>query len=190
MTKKSTTKSDSHSDGLNKSTRATSAAQATSLENAAPVRLYIVRHAHAVAAEENPERPLSKRGRRQVKTLGAFLEESSAFRPGEIWHSPLARARETAQGLAQALDLDVPLVEITALESGADPQVIAPRLHALQTSVAIVGHEPHLSALASLLVTGASAPKAFILKKCSALALERDEAHWAVRWQVSPEILE
>ena len=55
--------------------------------------------------------------------------------------------------------------------------------------VAIVGHDPHLSALASLLVTGCAEPTNFVLKKCAVLRLDRTGNGWSVRWQISPEIV-
>jgi len=154
-----------------------------------PVRLYIVRHAHAVDADKDAERPLSKRGRRQLERLADFLEDSGAFAPHEVWHSPLVRARETAKKLVERLSLEASLVEEQALEPSCDPQILGERLQALQKSIALVGHEPHLSALASWLITGRTAPPLFVLKKSAVLALERVEARWAVCWQVSPEVL-
>jgi phosphohistidine phosphatase len=153
------------------------------------MHLYLVRHAHALDAEENPERPLSKRGWKQVRALAKFLRETGAFDAAEIWHSPLARSRETAEGLAERLKLAAPLQEVTGLTGEDDPRAIAERIEALEQPAAIVGHEPHLSALASLLVAGEAEPPAFVLKKCAALRLDRVEDRWAVRWLISPELL-
>jgi phosphohistidine phosphatase len=151
--------------------------------------IHLIRHAHALDSADDPVRPLSKRGRRQVRALARFLRAGGAFAPAAIWHSPLARSRETAELLAGRLGFAGPLVEVPGLEPGDDPRDTARRIQPLRRVVAIVGHEPHLSALASLLVTGASGPPAFVLKKCAALALERTGARWQVRWQVSPELL-
>jgi phosphohistidine phosphatase len=69
------------------------------------------------------------------------------------------------------------------------------RVKNLRRVVAIVGHEPHLGALASGLIAKTPATSAFVLRKSSLLALERgpgrgrDVARWMVRWQVSPELL-
>ncbi len=153
------------------------------------MRLFLIRHAHAVDAAEDPARPLSARGRNQVRDLAAFLKSNRAFACTEVWHSPLDRSRETAALLVKGLRLRARLVEIGGLEGEDDPAIVAARLPRRRTAVALVGHEPHLSALASVLVTGAAHPPHFILKKCAALALERDASHWLVRWQVSPEII-
>jgi phosphohistidine phosphatase len=153
------------------------------------MELFIVRHAHAVNAEENPERPLSSRGREQVRQLTAFLEKSGSLSCGEVWHSPLTRSRETAKLLTAGLALNARLVEVDGLEGEADPTIIVGRLQSRREPLAIVGHEPHLSALASQLVAATAEPPRFVLKKCAVLALERGDDVWRVRWHVSPEIL-
>ena len=153
------------------------------------IRLWLVRHAHAVDATQDTVRPLSKRGRRQIRSLARVLGASEALRPDEIWHSPLVRSRQTAESLARRLGLDVPLISMAGLMPEDAPQAIARRLKTLRHDVAVVGHEPHLSALASLLVTGTAEPPVFVLKKCAVIALEQAGARWVVRWQVSPEVL-
>jgi phosphohistidine phosphatase len=153
------------------------------------MKLYILRHAHAVDAADDPERPLSKRGRNQVRTLAAFLKRSDALVTREVWHSPLARSRETAELLIKKLGVKAKLVETDGLHPENDPQRLAQRLETGNRPLAIVGHDPQLSALVSLLVTGATEPSRFILKKCTIVALERAEGVWTVRWQVSPEFL-
>ena len=69
------------------------------------------------------------------------------------------------------------------------PRAAARRIKATNHALAVVGHEPHMSALASFLVTGKMAPPVFMMKKCAALALEGEGAHWAVRWHISPALL-
>jgi broad specificity phosphatase PhoE len=76
-------------------------------------RLYLIRHADVL----NPKRvlyghldnfPLSPRGRRQAELLGQRLREAGLAR---IVHSPLQRARETAELIAAQLPRPVPLIE-------------------------------------------------------------------------------
>lgn len=163
--------------------------------------LHLVRHAHALAEEEDPARPLSPRGRAEVARLARFLGASGVFRPAQIWHSPLLRSRQTADALAARLLLaDALRIEIPGLMPEDDPREVAERLHLHpkdRGDIAIVGHEPHLSAFASLLVRGKARPELFVLKKCALLTLEltdathkkTDHARWIARWQISPELL-
>ncbi len=153
------------------------------------MRVYLIRHAHALDAADDAARPLSDRGIEQVKALAKFLKASGAFAPEEIWHSPLVRSRETAALLARRLGLDVPLTLKPGLEPEDDPIAMAAQLKACAQAVAIVGHEPQLSALASVLIAGRAEPVKFTMKKCAALALEGIGPHWSVCWHVAPELL-
>ena len=163
--------------------------------------LHLLRHAHALAEEEDKTRPLSPRGRGEIARLARFLGASAVFRPAQLWHSPLLRSRQTADELAARLLLsDALRVEIPGLLPEDDPRELAERLHLHpkdRGDIALLGHEPHLSALASLLVRGKARPDLFILKKCALLTLDLTDAthkktghqRWRVRWHVSPELL-
>ena len=153
------------------------------------MQLYLIRHAHALDAASDAIRPLSAKGCAQVKRLARFLQRSGLFAPAEIWHSPLLRAAETAQLLTRHLQSDATRREVAGLKPEASPRIIARRLARAPDSLVLVGHEPNLSALASLLVAGQTSPPAFEFKKCGVLALERAGARWVVRWQLSPELL-
>jgi len=154
-----------------------------------PMELYLIRHAHALEAAFDEIRPLSPRGRKQIRTLARWLRETNTFAPAEYWHSHLLRATDTAAELTARLRARTPRHTVKGLAPWDDPALIAARLGRRRQSLALVGHEPHLSALATLLVTGRTHPPVFICKKCSVLALERSESRWLVRWQVSADLL-
>ena len=149
--------------------------------------IYLIRHAHAVEGEDDARRPLSDKGRRQIRTMARFLRRSGRLETREFWHSPLVRARDTASLLAAAMKADVRLVEVSGIEPYADPAVLAARLKRLRRSVAVVGHEPHLSTLATLLLLGRAEQPVLVLKKGAVAALERKDGRWRLRWQVSPK---
>jgi phosphohistidine phosphatase len=153
------------------------------------MRLFLIRHAHAVGADENAARPLSPRGREQVLSLAEFLQRSGLFQPESFWHSALDRSRQTAELLARRLRPNAPLTCMPDLEPEANPRATVRRIKSETGALAIVGHEPHLSALATLLVAGKTDPAAFVMKKCSALALEGVGGFWSVRWHVSPDLI-
>jgi len=163
------------------------------------MRLYLIRHAHAVSEQDNPSRPLSPRGRADTARLAAWLRANRALDPDQLWHSPLERARETASIFALGLELDAVILETSGLLPEDDPIEVAERLETFppNANLALVGHEPHLSALATLLIRGKPKPSAFELKKCAVLALEPSgDSHkrtgrprWHVCWQISPELL-
>lgn len=163
------------------------------------MHLYLVRHAHAEPGEDDGARPISEQGRAATARLGAFLRSTGTFNPAQLWHSPLLRARSTAEGLVTALNPDIMPVETDDLLPEDDPRLIAQRLAAYPTThdLGLVGHEPHLSALATLLVRGKPSPVGIVMRKGAVLALERtDKIHrksglprWRVRWLLSPELL-
>jgi phosphohistidine phosphatase len=153
------------------------------------MHLYLIRHAHAVDGDQDAARPLSPKGRKQVRALGRLLRETDTFEASEIWHSPLRRAAETAALLAARFKSKTRLVEVGGLRPGDAADSILKKINDLRRPIAVIGHEPHLSALASLLVAGKAAPPRFVLKKCAALRLDEVGGGWAVRWQVSPELI-
>ena len=157
------------------------------------MELYLIRHAHALAEEVDPGRPLSPKGRAQVRRLAKFLRGQCGFSPVEFWHSPLARSRQTARLLAAAIAPTAKVNEATNLEPEAPPKLVAARLKSVRRSLALVGHEPHLSLLAALLITGEAKPDVFKLRKSAVLCLDRitpQASAWRVRWLLAPELAE
>ncbi len=163
------------------------------------MRLFLIRHAHALAADDDAQRPLSERGRQQTAHVASFFRTNGHLRAAQIWHSPLLRAYETAAGLATGLDLDAPLVETDGLSPFDDPKFMADRLAAYPPvhDLAIVGHEPHLGTLASLLVSNRASPTLFHFKKATVLCLRRsdkthgasDRPRWRVDWHIPPGLI-
>jgi phosphohistidine phosphatase len=153
------------------------------------MQIFLIRHAHALDGEDDAVRPLSKKGRAQIRKLAHFLGKSGALAASEFWHSPFLRAVDTARLLAKRLPKRIRLKAVSGLLHDDDPTVMAKKLGAARRPVAVVGHEPHLSALASVLLGAEAKPPLVVLKKCAVLALERDGRRWAVRWQVSPDML-
>jgi phosphohistidine phosphatase len=147
--------------------------------------IHLIRHADAVSEEEDPARPLSVKGRGQVDRLCAILRKDHAFRPAEIWHSPLLRSLETAKLLAKGLGLAAPLVLAPGLKPEDDPQKIASALGAEARDIAVVGHEPHLGHLASLMVHGPGRAWVFFpFSKAGVLRLSRNGKRWKSGWLV------
>ncbi len=138
--------------------------------------LHLIRHGDALPSDEDPARPLSPRGREDVRRLAVFLRANPAGATVHLWYSPIRRARETAALLVQHLGQPVMQISKSSLMPEDDPAKIARLLAELPPAVnlAIVGHEPHLSALATLLVTGRLAPCAFGFEKAGLLTLALD----------------
>src|SRR5208283_2820124 len=141
--------------------------------------IYLIRHADAVSAEEDPLRPLSANGREQVARACEHLRRAAGFAPAEVWHSPLSRSRETAELLASGLGLHARIILRKGLEPDDDPAGVADALGSEKRSIAVVGHEPHLGVLASIMARGPGRNAAhFHFHKAGILALSRREGGW------------
>ena len=156
------------------------------------MQLYLIRHAEAADADDDFSRALSARGRAQIAQLARFFRGNDLLRPAEVWHSPLVRARETAQRLGTGLGWGMHFKETDILEPESDPQIVVKRLKPVTHSLVLVAHEPLLSALGTLLVTGTSWPLAFTMRKGDVLALEPAESGapglWVEKWHLGPDL--
>ena len=116
------------------------------------MELFLVRHAIAVpSSEERPdaERPLSDDGRRRFGQVARGLDRMGV-RLDRVLHSPWTRAVETAELLHRVLDGESSVEPALAREPDSE---LLGRL-AGGERVAVVGHEPWMSELLALLVTG------------------------------------
>lgn len=124
------------------------------------MELYLMRHAiaHDLGADgsrSDAERTLTDAGRANTRAAArAMARLELDF--DVIWTSPLPRARQTADIVAEALKKTHVTLEAPELALGAGPERIAGALTRLGrgTSALVVGHEPDLSRLAAYLVWG------------------------------------
>lgn len=118
------------------------------------MQLYLVRHGDAVPEEEagsDRDRWLSSRGREAARILARLLKEQDV-QPDAILASPLPRAVQTAELIAQGLDYLGIIVSRRSLEPSAQPRVAANDIQAAGSSVIVVSHEPIISSLGAYLV--------------------------------------
>jgi phosphohistidine phosphatase len=118
------------------------------------MRIYLVRHGDAVPEEDagsDRDRWLSARGREGARVLGRLLREQNVS-PDAILTSPLPRAVQTAELLAQALDYLLPISSRRCFEPAAQPRVAADEIRGSGASVLVVSHEPAISTLGAFLV--------------------------------------
>lgn len=141
------------------------------------MKLYIIRHAIAVEPgtpgfDEDSQRPLTPKGSRKMRKIARGLKELEAL-PDVVLSSPYRRAAETAAILADILKLQDQVFfseHLTPL--GFADQLIAEINEKYRVeNLALVGHEPSLSSLASLLVSG-DAEFALELKKGGVCCLD------------------
>jgi len=134
------------------------------------MRIYLVRHGDAVPEEEagsDRDRWLSARGREHARVLGRLLREQR-LEPDVILSSPLPRAMQTAELLAQSLDYLGVVTSLRCLEPSAQPRVAATEIMARGTSVLVVSHEPAISSLGAYLMSRPAFPQ-FRTAQCCAI---------------------
>lgn len=124
--------------------------------------LYLLRHGVAVrrgtpgyAADRT--RPLTPEGRRRLGSIALGMRRLGLDFDA-IFSSPYVRARETAELVARRLGMDRHVATSPLLAPDADQGRLLSELDAMTSRasarVLLVGHEPDLSRLASILVFG------------------------------------
>ncbi len=124
------------------------------------MELYLVRHGIAVSlgeagTENDDDRVLSDKGLRRTRAMAQALKALESA-PQTIWSSPLPRARQTAEILAEALTPEHGMRLAPALTPNVQGRASFEWLAGLPPcdSLMLVGHSPGMERLASLLLTG------------------------------------
>ena len=163
------------------------------------MKLYILRHGEAAdhgdpRYENDADRPLTPRGIQRTKALAHTLRLMDiSF--DVIFSSPLVRARETAEIVERGLRLHGRLELTEHLALSGDVEKLVHQLNKIRPapgSILLVGHEPYLSHLVSLLCTGGS-HLSLALKKSGLCRMEVETLRAArcasLEWLLSPRCL-
>ena len=148
------------------------------------MNLYFLRHGTGSDPGEDglpkdlpdADRPLSLKGREKLwhtteamRTLELELQA--------VVTSPLLRARQTAHAVTESLRLRRKLIFLDHLAPNGNPKLLIEHINGLGPrvkNILLVGHEPYLSRLISLLVSGGTAA-ALDLKKGGLARLKIEE---------------
>jgi phosphohistidine phosphatase len=153
------------------------------------MRLYLVRHGDALTGDLDPARPLSDEGRDQVAVLASFLA-GQGLRITRVYHSGKLRARQTAEALAAAIAPGTTPDELAGLNPNDPVEELLPTLSGWTEDSLIAGHLPHLSNLATRLLTGRAMPAGMRFEAAAAACLQRNgEGGWSLLWFVDPQLL-
>jgi len=162
------------------------------------MNLYVIRHAIAVDEgtseyESDSERPLTDKGRKKMRQIAKALR-NLGVEFDLILSSPYVRARETAEILADVFKMKKKLDFSDNLIPMGNPELLITEVNEKYSvnSLAVVGHEPHLSTLVGLLVAE-NAKIDVTLKKGGVCYLSADDLHQEHRatleWLLTPGIL-
>jgi phosphohistidine phosphatase len=123
--------------------------------------LYLLRHGMAVERgtpgfKNDAARPLTPKGRRQLRQTAAAMTKMEL--PFDLLlSSPLLRAKQTAEIVAERLKLKKRLKFSDELKPDGSMTNLLRQLNELNPlpeSILLVGHEPYLGRLISLLISG------------------------------------
>lgn len=160
--------------------------------------LYIIRHAIAVDEvtsdyASDSERPLTDKGRKKMRQIARALRHLGVDLD-LILSSPYIRACETAEILSDVFKMKSKIIFSDHLIPDGNPELVIGEINEKHTvdSLAIVGHEPHLSALIGML-TADTTKLEITLKKGGVCHLSADNLqhdHSAtLEWLLTPGIL-
>ena len=111
----------------------------------------MIRHADAESGEPDESRRLSPEGREQARALGKRLADEGV-RPDAVLTSPLLRARQTGDALAEALACTSEPSD--ALAPGASAATVQSAIEGRGETVIVIGHQPDCGQIAAELGDG------------------------------------
>jgi phosphohistidine phosphatase len=122
------------------------------------MKLYFLRHGLADRSEWNgPDnsRPLTEQGKQRMAQEARLIEKLN-LNLDYILSSPLTRALQTAQIVAERLGMETKLIEDERLSPGFGIYELQDLLHSLPdvNAILLVGHEPDFSTTIGDLISG------------------------------------
>src|SRR5438034_9734698 len=148
--------------------------------------LYLVQHGDAQSEAIDPARPLTDRGRQEVERVARAAARAGAS-VARIAHSGKLRARQTAETVAAELRPSQGVAELAGLAPMDDPAIAQRLVTQLREPALLVGHLPHLSRLASLLLVGDATREIVAFRMGGIVCLENDAGRWRIKWILTPE---
>lgn len=161
------------------------------------MKLFLLRHAHARDTFPDELRELSAKGLAQLDMLAAAISPEIFANLAQVWVSPFARARQSAEIFAGRMGIAANMSVSPALTPCADPGELARMIAGIAgfgADLLIVAHNPLLENLAASLLgkNGGAAAFGTATLGCLSLAAppsgETPNGAWALEMLVNPGI--
>ena len=149
---------------------------------------YLVQHGEAKPEAEDPERSLTEKGRQSVESVASYMG-SLGPELAEVVHSGRLRAKQTAEIFAGFLLPAQVVREERGLGPMDDPAQMKQLIEQTERSLMIVGHLPHLSRLASLVILGDIETEIIRFKMGGVVCLSESDSKWFIDWVLVPELI-
>ena len=154
------------------------------------MHLYLMRHGIAYERDEwsgdDDSRPLTEEGIERTRAVAKALHKDGRLDLAEVWTSPLVRARQTAEIVAEILK--APLKECGAMAPGASVASLAKFFakNPPPPRFMLVGHEPDTGALLGDL---RRSKKALSFKKAAVAHFSGDfrPGGMKLKWYLTPK---
>jgi phosphohistidine phosphatase len=146
--------------------------------------IYFLRHADAIYTGD---RPLSEKGHKQMAGVAKALKRLEV-QVDALYTSPLLRARQTADAVAEVLGMKPQVTDL--LDSGTTLRRLRELLEGCgaEARVMVVGHEPDFSEMVGGLIGGGEVD----MKKAGLALVECDEVApgaGLLRWLLPPKAM-
>lgn len=125
------------------------------------MEFYVLRHGIAVphgapGFDRDSDRPLTREGAEKMRRIAKAMK-TLRLSCDVVLTSPFPRALQTAEIVSKELGMKKKMVLTDHLAVGGDPEQLVEEIrsnHPSASGVMIVGHEPYLSLLTSVLISG------------------------------------
>ncbi len=151
------------------------------------MKLYLVRHGESNIAASDDERPLSKKGMKDITSLANFLG-SLKLHVSYVFHSHKVRAKQTAEILSSKIFIDEQMETRTALDPSAPIEKIYDEIMMLNKDIMLVGHMPFMGKFVAQLITGNENRDIVLFQAGTLVCLENIGNEWVIHWMLSPEL--
>jgi phosphohistidine phosphatase len=146
------------------------------------MKLYLMRHGKAAAAQDDPEEGLTDQGRLEIEQLARRLvEQGVTF--DRVLHSEKTRAKQTASIMASIVAPKVIPQEKSGLKPNDEPRDFIPELESWQQDTLVTSHLPFVPLLLTRL-TGENYGMNIV--PGSVFCLDKTDGDWRVEWVMSP----
>lgn len=153
------------------------------------MKLYLVQHGEAKRKEEDPSRPLTNKGIKDAEKVAKYISKLGV-KIKKIFHSGKLRAKQTAEIYAKHLKPEEGVSETDGLNPLDEPKIWIEKIKTIDEDIMLTGHLPHLSKLASALITGDENKEIIKFRNAGIICLERDEqGKWIILWAIPPEMI-
>ncbi len=149
--------------------------------------IFLVQHGEAKSKEEDPERHLTEKGRKDAEKVAKFLAERN-IKIDKIYHSGKTRAEETAFIYAKYLNPQI-VEKRENLNPLDDPGYWLDALKKEDKDIMLVGHLPFLSRLASLLLVGDSEKEIIKFEYAGCICILKENNEFKIKFLIIPSVL-